>query len=81
MKTINHILREARKRKIEDLGWDATFAEILNEENAWETVYDEIPEENKKELEEWWDEREYPDLHRFIVLEYLEREMEMTEWE
>ena len=75
MKMINHILEEARKRKIEDLGWDAIFMEILDEEEAWEKVYNEIPEESKKELEEWWDETEYPDLKRFIVLEYLEREI------
>ena len=75
MKLVNKILREARKRKIEDLGWDAIFMEILDEEEAWEKVYNEIPEESKKELEEWWDETEYPDLHRFIVIEYLEREM------
>ena len=68
-------MEEARKRKIEDLGWDAIFMEILNEENAWEKAYDEIPEEDKKELEEEWSEQEYPDLKRFIVLEYLEREI------
>jgi len=72
---ISNILKEIRKRKVKDLGWDAVILEVLNKENAWETVYDEIPEENKKELEEWWDETEYPDLKRFIVLEYLEREM------
>jgi len=75
MKMTNYILGEARKRKIEDLGWDAIFMEILDEKEAWEEIFGEIPEESKKELEEWWDETEYPDLKRFIVLEYLEREI------
>jgi len=73
MKIINYILREAKKRKIKDLGWDAVFMEILDEEKAWEKVYTEIPEKDKEKLKEWWSEIEYPELNRFIVLEYLER--------
>ena len=72
---ISNILEEIRKRKIEDLGWDAVILEVLDEEEAWEKVYNEIPKESKKELEEEWSEQEYPSLKRFIVLEYLEREI------